>query len=296
MAVLGQVKRDFFFDDEVKLFTEVKWNLASSANDPAVVFLSHILLLAKAEAYDRGARLSEVRHSYPSAFPPLLVENFEHRWSRLLPQQTGRPRNGGSEAEAISVMKYLAVGENAAPSATLLAIDIGGSTSDIAVWKENRCLLSESIRFAASAISAYLCLDALWQPYCEVLPSLGLDTSGGGPIQGNLRVIGSREPAAPVLYATLNFLQEKNQMDALRMQFESRERLRPFLVHCSFIYGALLYYLGMIAREAEGEWRENLRSIRSTFVARAPNSSTGSKKTVRLQRPQDALHRGRARP
>lgn len=256
VAVLGQVHRDFVFDNDVRLSTDVKWNLEPLIHDPAAIFLSHLLLLAQAEAFDNGAVLSEISYSHPSAFPDLLRENFEHRWQRLLP---GRPdasggggdrpavmENGGSEAEAFAVMKYLAVREGAAPATTLLAIDIGGSTSDIAIWQGNSCHCLESIRFAASAISSYLCLDSLWRPYCEILPGLGLKKDG--PLQGDPLAL-PPENRLPLLYAMLNYLEEKKQIGALRMQFESKERLKPFLVHCSFVYGALLYYLGVLARE-----------------------------------------------
>jgi hypothetical protein len=251
VAVLGRVHRDFLFDDQVRLFTEVKWHLDLQSSDPAAVFLSHVLLLAEAEAFDRGAKIAEVGYSHPSAFPPLLVDNFEHRWRRLLPEKNGGARNGGSEVEAFSVLKYLADTGNASPTALLMAIDIGGSTSDIAIWRANRCHALESIRFAASAISAFLCLDKLWDPYCARLVEFGLGEKASS-IQAAL-LKAKRHERLPLLYATLNFLEDEGRLDEIQIRFHQEPMLRSFLTHCSYIYGALVYYLGLLAREVARE-------------------------------------------
>lgn len=250
VAVLGQVHRDFLFDDQVRLFTEVKWHL-DQENDPASVFLSNVLLLADAEAFDREAKITEVGYSHPSAFPPLLVTHFEQRWKRLLAGRNGGPETRRSEVEAFSVMKYLADAGNASPSAMLLAIDIGGSTSDIAIWRANRCHTLESVRFAASAISAFLCLDKLWGPYLERLAEFGLQEKASS-VQDAL-VKAKRHERLPLLYSTLNFLEGLERMDELQIRFHQHLTLRPFLTHCSYVYGALAYYLGMLAREIARE-------------------------------------------
>ncbi len=249
LAVLGRIGQDFHYDSATaSFFTEIKWSSIDGQRDRARIFLSHLLLLAKAEAFHKNARVDSVGHSYPSAFPPQLANRFQLRWKKLL-ESEGLIDNG-SEVEALAVANYLVDRQGASPAAQMLAIDIGGSTSDIAIWQNGQPSNLDSVRFAASAISTFWCLEGNWNIYCDLLKKRNCSVYTTGSVSSRLGMAGlSPSDRLPYFYVSLELLKEENRLDELiEMIRESDDRSR-FLGHVSFIYGALVYYLGILSRK-----------------------------------------------
>jgi hypothetical protein len=245
IAVTARLGDQFHVDRTKSEFTtDIKWSLDLPNNRPAHLFLTHLLLCARAEAAAAGTTVSSVRYSYPSAFPPLFVENLGHRWNEIL---SGNAENGGGEFEAWSVAKYLTLEEEATPALSMMALDIGGSTSDIAAWLGGDVRVLDSVRFAAGSISAYLCCDPLWTRYCRLLRELGLPIDLWLFSEQTFDRLAPRD-RLPMLHASLNALQDEHLLDDLKIQFRHQPELRPFLAHVSFVYGGLLYYLGITTR------------------------------------------------
>lgn len=120
-------------------------------------YVSQLYLSVAAEAASQGATIRSLVTAYPSVLPSQLRTRHRFEWRELESRFGVRVLPPRSEAEAVAA--YFVDG-GAAVTANLLAVDVGGSTSDIAVWAGDRYSYGDSIRLAGDILSRLVSRDA----------------------------------------------------------------------------------------------------------------------------------------
>ena len=155
------------FNDENtkgKIHYDLKWSTEINHQNYTRVFLEQLCLQCAAEAVTNGVTGIEWRYSFPMAFSDTDKQRFQEAWEEVTTNcsnTTGLKKLKGekestdvtSEAESIVIAKYFANPKfpgTFAPGA--VCIDIGGATSDISIWKDNRLCSQTSLRFAGRDI------------------------------------------------------------------------------------------------------------------------------------------------
>lgn len=136
------------------LETDLKWN-SDRNNHTISAFLRSLLVMIKAEAVRNGATVAAVSHAYPSAFSDELELKHGEEWSAVQ-RCVGTPVEQQPHTEAAAVCRHLWAEQRALPMANMIAMDVGGSTTDIAVWSNGPLQAQESVKMAAGAASRYV--------------------------------------------------------------------------------------------------------------------------------------------
>lgn len=144
-----------------ELRTGFKWH-QSQYQEP---FLKELALLISANAAAGGARQINWAVSYPSAFSPNEVARYQRVWvdlcekltpltgiSHLLNEQAGE---AGLQTEAVAFASYFG-NFQARQMVHTSCLDIGGGTTDISIWQENRLIHQSSVPYAGKDISSKL--------------------------------------------------------------------------------------------------------------------------------------------
>jgi len=255
--------RDGF--DERRLKSDIKWESSGNKND-LNAYLRCLMIMVLAEAATRNAEVLFVRRSFPSAFNNRLQANHNSEWVNL-----GRLMQVGVESEpkkvlseAVATARFLASEEKTRVANTTVSLDIGGSTTDIAIWYGKRGRpdgertkatlgVQESVKMAAGSVGKYLQSDPRARRFLEwfveavkaqgVYQSLNLE-----------KFAGRRLGYALMFYDTLTYYELagdrlKNEFNALVALIKTRDEARGLIVHLIYVFGSLAYYSGVLARK-----------------------------------------------
>jgi hypothetical protein len=128
-------------------------------------FLKEVALLVSANAAANGAKELQWSVSYPSAFSPNEVARYRRVWVELcadLNKLTGlrhalnaKAGEGGLQTEAVAFASYFGNFQNRQMVHTS-CLDVGGGTTDISIWQDNRLIHQVSVPFAGRDISSQL--------------------------------------------------------------------------------------------------------------------------------------------
>jgi hypothetical protein len=120
-------------------------------------YASQLYLSIAAEAAAAGATVASVITAYPSVLPVQLRTRHRHEWGELAPrfQVTVKPPRSESDAIA-SYFRH----RGATPDTNLLAVDVGGSTSDLSLWLAGQKAHGDSVRLAGDILSRLVATSA----------------------------------------------------------------------------------------------------------------------------------------
>ena len=138
----------------------LKWSEKPEERRYISTFLKQIILMIAAEARNKGVGIINIRYSYPSAFNKARVREFKNFWSTIKKEikDTGvELKLSKPETESVCVCKYLVkeghfIGGSTRPQ---VAIDIGGGTTDIAIWWNDSLQSQTSLLLAGDFIAKY---------------------------------------------------------------------------------------------------------------------------------------------
>jgi hypothetical protein len=129
-------------NDDSKITYNLKWSDESSAAHKAEAFLKQIALQVAAEAASKGAGRINWHYSYPTAFGKSRYERFSAAWQAVVAacaEMTGVESSAEpiAQSESIAAAQYFcdSNGHSAPTNMGAVFVDIGGSTSDIAIWQ-----------------------------------------------------------------------------------------------------------------------------------------------------------------
>jgi len=266
----GFIYRHWIFDgtyDAGKLHFNLKWNSRKNDNDLRA-FLRCLLVILQAEAASQGAQIVSVSHTYPSVFTEALITKHNGEWSDLevylnegLPEGASPVKvERASMTETVAVCRHLECEQDASPVSNTISIDVGGSTSDMAVWAQQNLKLQESVKLAGGILGRYL-QSSEAQTFLEWFDR----TMQAAP--HNLKDFSSSDfaskPSGYSLMFTnlLSFIELRNQLQDLMSESNGAPEARRFMSHIIFLFGCLLYYAGLLARKAGLQHNQNTYNI-----------------------------------
>lgn len=140
-----------------KIQSNLKWAKKEIGNEKRVraYFEKIIMLLRNKVLFNRG-NLSQTKlvWFYPSSMKPARKSQLESTWNELFNKYFNPLQQAVGITEALAPFYYFK-GTNKLQGGSfkpVVSIDIGGGTTDIVVFKQNKPLLMTSFKFAANAI------------------------------------------------------------------------------------------------------------------------------------------------
>lgn len=149
------------FPNAEEIFTNLKWSTEPDDNNRSQIFLQQLCLQCAAEAANEQVSNINWQFSYPIAFSDDDIGGFKTIWHNITNEcrsvtglQFGEIK---SEPESIASARFFAStrqGEDAlgAFATGAICIDIGGETSDISIWENNKLCWQASLRLAGRSI------------------------------------------------------------------------------------------------------------------------------------------------
>ncbi len=250
---------DLFNPDTVGLAFDLKWSRDENDRRRVTAFLTQLCLQTAAELVVKGAGSASWAFSYPTAFSDEQIQGFPKIWEQVtsacaelsgLTQVNRNTRRSESEAAAVYFVTYCK-----APTAVgSIFVDIGGSTSDISIWQDNRPVWQTSVLLAGRSIFS----NYLWHRP-EFLGAFGIDVSP--LIEFKKGRSNDRKPFHAWTDVLLRYNSEKIfQHLPLHAGTETVTHLRQ---HLALGVCGLFYYVGEVLRYLidEGLYRPELPNL-----------------------------------
>lgn len=162
---------------------DIKWGESQAGRALVQSFLKQLMIMAAAELRSEGISAGNIdwRFSYPQAFSSEHKRAFrniiESAWETLAhDSETGAERRNSISlsTEAEAAMQYFTLDtqqQRLGVGRLVIMLDIGGGTSDIAIWKDQQLLWRGSARIAGSHFfNSYLAANL------EILEAVDRDT------------------------------------------------------------------------------------------------------------------------
>jgi len=144
------------FDLSSKIRTNLKWNSNTSENQMILVsFFEELIKIIRNKVLLNGGDLetTQITWSYPASMLKYQLSLMENDWQDIIHTYLGEKVNIRKVCESLTPYYYYYKFEGIpAMEKPLVSIDIGGGTSDVAVYREEAPILFSSYRFAGDAI------------------------------------------------------------------------------------------------------------------------------------------------
>jgi len=247
---------------------ELKWS-AQANQDELYAFLYCLVTMIKAEALKQGARVLFMRHAFPSVLTPNLRTTHTQQWrsatgqtASLLtlppdPTQFG-PEETRALTEAVAVCQYLTWDEKAEVGLNTISLDVGGSTSDFAVWAGNKLQVQESIKLAADVLGRFVQSQG-GRNFCEWLART-LSEPYYGSVQLGLDGLAVKPSGFSLMFSNLLTALELQKrkadgstssslLDDLIDRIRTAEEAKSLRAILYFLFASVFYYAGLLARK-----------------------------------------------
>lgn len=250
---------------------DLKWNSNREDYDLRA-FLRCLLLMAQAEACAAGAQVVSVAHTHPSVFTSALIAKHNDEWLSL--QEYLRRGRGvqtitaeilptGDVTETVAVCKHLENEQGATPNNNTISLDVGGSTTDMAVWGAKtqgaggELKIQESVKMAAGIVGRYLDFDSTKtaQPFLKWL----LETVNKKPYEANINLakFANSSGGYGLMFNTfLSTIDRNGQLSNFIDRVNGTPEARPLVSHIMYLFSSLSYYAGLLTRKALPEHAE----------------------------------------
>lgn len=225
--------------------SNLKWHDKGSQDAASFEnYLTHLVLAAKAEARVRDARITMLRTAVPSVFPSALRNRHRTAWSNVTTRVGLSPPETLSESGAVA--GYLVANHEGFVSQNIIAIDIGGSTSDIAIWHQGRQRVSDSVRLAGDVLSRVLEKDAAMRDAVTAAARAAL------VIEPDDELPWSEGKNGSIFTSVLHRAANLKKMASFAGNFEDGAggKGRELRSHLALLYAALAYTSGCLAKMA----------------------------------------------
>lgn len=217
-------------------------------------FLRCLLTMVEAEAFVHGAAVVDIARSYPSVFTPTLLAKQRAEWAGL-EQYLNRARGGGPRVvckteltETVAVCRHLEL-EGAPVAVNTIVLDVGGSTTDIAVWGGGQLLVQESVKMAGGVLGRFFG-HAEAAPFRRWLE----ERVGRAPYRiENVKTDSFADDSgglALLFHSLLSTVEQRRLTDVLSGEIMGTKEAFPLLAHNIFLFSGLFYYAGLLARKA----------------------------------------------
>ena len=144
------------FDLSSKVKTNLKWNSKTSENQKILfAFFEELIKIIRNKALLNGGSTDnlEITWSYPASMLKYQLNLMESDWEKIIQAYLGDNVKIKKVCESLTPYYYYYKFEGIpAMEKPLVSIDIGGGTSDVAVYREEAPILFSSYKFAGDAI------------------------------------------------------------------------------------------------------------------------------------------------
>lgn len=142
------------------IITDLKWSEDKTVRERTQTFLEQLCLQCAAEAAAYGVTEVSWRFSYPSAFSTDDIQSFERIWQQITHKCTKdigftlSPDSPEKKTESIAASHFFAYHpkmqgyKQGLFGPGMVCMDIGGETSDITIYQDNKLHWQTSLRFA----------------------------------------------------------------------------------------------------------------------------------------------------
>jgi hypothetical protein len=229
------------------LRANLKWHENEAEDLPAFhSYISQLYLCVAAEAAAAGAKVNSIVTAYPSVFPLHLKNHHQEEWESLKEHYGVSVKEALPEAAAVAA--YIVANRGGETTNNLLAIDIGGSTSDLAVWADNTVKGLDSVRLAGNILSRAISShapsrEAVGRAAKKVLPELRFEWKpDNGDVNGLI---------FNALLRTIARQHGSTHKLARRINEGPGSEGERFIAHAGYLYAAVSYLMGMLVRRAD---------------------------------------------
>lgn len=234
---------DLISDSNVQ--QNLKWTDDRNKRRLISAFLKQILLMIGAEAKKNQVSALKLRWSYPSAFSKKMVNEFQAAWEQLKEKASSEIGLDitieSYETESVAVCKYMMEEQQATVAASSRAqviVDIGGGTSDIAVWLGGDLKAQTSLLLAGNIISEY----------AEKSPDFRDAIAEIVNIPDLARLMKDRNLSSAVLNIVLKRNETRIIHDIVTAALDSKPAFVRARTIILFTFSAVLYYVGLILK------------------------------------------------
>lgn len=233
---------------------DMKWdnniNVATMQNMTA--FLMQLGMQAMAEAILQGANKVDWLYSYPTSFSKKKIRQYQQSWNITILNQLKAISNVDMtiqkpQTESISVAEYFVGRMRATTNTGIVCIDIGGGSTDIAVWqgRNNASMMQKqtSIKFAGRSIID----DYLWHKKengCNVLNQLRTNEKDFNDLLDNLANAQDKHVFDIQLESILNYYGD-DILKNLPMK-STTDEVATMIRDLSFALSGIFYYVGIL--------------------------------------------------
>ena len=244
--------KNFDLRDAQDIVFNLKWSPDSKVRNLARVFLKQVCLQCSAEAILEGAGEISWRFSFPTAFSQAHEEQFQQIWNDVVQDchdATGMRNKGvNREPESIVTPKYF-VSMLGGFASGAVCIDIGGETSDISIWQDNKLFWQSSLIFAGR----HIFLDRL-KANPDILMRVGADLS----------VIAALEEAEDFYAQADAIIMEHGEKWLKDFAIQAEHlKVKTFVRFIATGISGLLYYVGLVLKYLvqEKHFEPNMLSV-----------------------------------
>jgi hypothetical protein len=286
-----RLDRDLSWLADTSISAYMKWDESAIGRLRVRAFMEEAALLAAAHAIRRGASSIQWYYAYPSAFKKELEIDNDRAWqlsiSNVCKASLGGPAVGISKlTESVAAARYFHSQKKAYPAVGMIVVDIGGETTDLAIWHENNLIWQSSLRFAGRA----LIVDAL-------LARPGATLKLMLPQSPRTQTVDSEQAIRKSLDAALGLLKQE-ELESTLLNMGGDTEVRTVLLRNALGLAGLFYYVGLVVRRLRernvyrsdqlgvclaGNGSKSLRWIPNDptgFLARFISESSGIKVTA----------------
>lgn len=253
-------RHSFALNTEVK--TNLKWNRDS--NSPLLMekFFEQLIKMIRNKVLLNNGDLEKTKiiWSYPASMLEYQLTRVEEKWTQTIHKYLGKDIHVQKVCESLTPFYYYTnVEGKAALEKPMVSIDIGGGTSDVAVYKGDTPILFSSFRFAGDAIfgdnyNRNININGFVQKYYKKL-SIILKENKESSLQGILDGIKDRNnsnDAINVLFSLENNKQLKSKKINISFLSSLKEDSDLKIIFLLF-YTAQVYHVAQLLKAKEIE-------------------------------------------
>ena len=267
-------------------WSDIKTN--PNAEKKIDAFFENLLLLIRNKVLLNDGNLSKTKLTwlYPSSMSRARINTLETKWNQLFEQLINKEYTPEKVSESIVPYYYYKKKGISAISQNVVSVDIGGGTTDIVVYKDNKAQVLSSFRFAANSIFG--------DPYGKsssingfVLTYLGrfqelLETNSQYELIQVLQEIQTNGKSEDIISFLFSIEKNKNVIESNHPISFSKELANNTDFKIIFItfYVAIIYHIANLLKAQQIEIPRNI--IFSGTGSKAINVIDGSKKLTIL--------------
>ena len=247
-------------DDRNAVVGDLKWSANAPQQFLSAAFLRHLLIVIAADAVQEGIDPVNITVSWahPRAFTQQQVNVMRQLWDQVHESLAERGVTIGPITEAVDESRavlrhFFNAGKLGPAGQTSAIIDIGGGTSDIAVYGGGRTVLLDSVMLAGRNLTGQRLQGSTPEDFANPFVGCFIRWSHGRQLDDypvSARAV-EKYLADGQDHLAFSYLIQTQWFNAHGRQFSGDDSFQRFQSLVFYFFGALFYYLGLSLRETE---------------------------------------------